>query len=572
MLVHCHAGCSQDLVIQALEHMGLWVRDTPIHPAPFAETVKKKEVAWYDYTDEDGQILYQVVRYEPKSFRQRRPDKHNNWVNSMGNVRRVPYRLRKVLNAVLDGRPILIVEGEKDVHAAESIGCVATCNAMGADMGSGTKWLPEFGDYLIGADVIIIPDADLPGKKHADWVVSTLKGKAHSVRVSHPPLGCKDLHDWVEKGAIITDIEAQAEVLYSEEGQHRQNIFQHVGDPFASIKPIDWLVRDYFETDSLALMFGEPGSGKSFIALSLACCVATGTPWYGKATKQGAVFYICGEGHAGLVRRFGAWSKHNHVDLKEAPLYKSNHQISLFDKDSAKLLLADITQLKETSGTIPNLIVVDTVARNFGGGDENSTKDMSLFIENVDKYVRLPFRCNVLLVHHSGHVQGRARGSSALKAALDAEYMVEKDESTVSLTPTKMKDAELPNQLSFKFNKIDLGVFEGEAVFSAVLDALGDDLQFKVGRRLDGRPITVQDVLESVMRNWLTLEDLQADLECGKKELIEVLGRCVHKEFIKKNVMGAYELTIKGENLVSTTGCGLVKTLMDKPHFKGSID
>lgn len=575
VLVHCHAGCTQEMVIRSLTHLGLWERDEPIKESlpPFnIPEMKKKEVAWYDYTDEDGQLLYQVVRYDPKSFRQRRPDKHGNWINSMGNVRRVPYRLRKVLNAVLDGSPILIVEGEKDVHAAEYIGCIATCNAMGADLGSGTKWLPEFSDYFLGADVIVIPDADIPGRKHADWVISTLQGKAHSIRVANPPTFCKDLHDWVERGAIFADIEAVCDLVYSEEIVSRKNIFHHVGNPFTAIQPIDWLAKDYFETNSLALMFGEPGSGKSFLALSLACCVATGTPWYGRAVKQGAVFYICGEGHAGLVRRFGAWSKHTGVILDEAPLYKSDHQVSLFDKDSSKLLLEDITELKEATGVVPSLIVVDTVARNFGGGDENSTKDMSLFIEHVDRYVRIPFQCNVLLIHHSGHVQGRARGSSALKAALDAEYMVAKDESMVTLTPTKMKDSELPPQINFKFTRVELGTFGDEEVFSAVLETQGDHLSVKVGKRLDGRPIIVQDVLETVMRGWLNLEDAQADLECSKKEMVEVLGRCVNKELIKKNFMGAYELTIKGENLISTTGCGLLNALMNQNTMKGQFD
>ena len=585
-LVHCHAGCAQEEVIGVLKSLGLWERDiiegsgaglskrALMEMPPFdpLNLIKKREIAWYDYTDEEDAILYQVVRYEPKSFRQRRPDGAGGWVNSMGDVRRVPYRLRQLQNAILDGHPIVIVEGEKDVHAAESIGIVATCNAMGADSGSGTKWPAEFGDYFVGADVIIIPDSDLPGDKHAKHVAQTLSNKARSIRIARAPVLCKDLADWVERGCTFTEIEANAELIYCEQEQKRKNIFTHVGDPFKSLKPIDWLVQDYFERDSLAQMFGEPGSGKSFIALSIACCVASGTPWHGKDVKQGAVFYICGEGHAGLLRRFAAWSKESGVPLDEVQLYKSDHQVSISDRDSAKGLLEDIMELKEQAGVDPALVVIDTVARNFGGADENSTKDMSLFIENIDRFVRTPFGCNVLLVHHSGHTTGRARGSSALKAALDAEYMVQKDEGMVVLTPTKMKDSELPAQMALKFTKVDLGVFGGEPVQSAVLESHANHLALKIGKRLDNRPIFTIDVLNLVSRGYRNLEDAMGFLECSRTTCVEVLGRLVARELIVQNTSGVYELTSAGRTVLSTTGASLVPDFSSTNHFKGSID
>lgn len=583
LLVHCHAGCAQEDVIIALKALNLWETTHIANSAeglskrdilelpPFdpMNLIKKREIAWYDYTDEEGSILYQVVRYEPKSFRQRRPDGEGGWLNSLGDVRRVPYKLPEVLHAILSGAPVLIVEGEKDVHASNSIGVVATCNAMGADSGTGTKWLAEFGDYFVGADVIIIPDADLVGEKHAKHVAQTLNNKAHSIRIARPPLLCKDLSDWVERGATFTEIEAVAETLYSEETIKRKNIFTHVGNPLHSLKPIDWLVKDYFESNSLAQMFGEPGSGKSFLALSIACSVATGIAWHGKAVKQGAVFYICGEGHAGLLRRFCAWQKENNTQLTDAPLYKSDHQVSLSDQESAKFLLEDIMTLKEKAGVNPVLVVIDTVARNFGQGDENSTKDMSTFIENIDRFVRVPFGCNVLLVHHSGHTVGRARGSSALKAALDAEYMVEKDENTVTLTPTKMKDSELPPQIVFEFSKVEVGIVDGEEVHSAILESFDDYLRFKVGKRKNDTPIYVLDVLNLVQKGWRTNDEAMNYLECHKTQLEKSLEQVTKRNYIYKNQLGIYELTDKGRSILSTTGIGLAQTPV---HFKGGAD
>ena len=89
-------------------------------------------MAKYDYTDEAGELLFQVVRYAPKGFRQRRPDGNGGWVWSLGNVRCVPYRLVELMEAVAEARPILIVEGEKDVESLRQLNVCATTNAGGA--------------------------------------------------------------------------------------------------------------------------------------------------------------------------------------------------------------------------------------------------------------------------------------------------------------------------------------------------------------------------------------------------------------------------------------------------------
>ena len=89
------------------------------------------------------------------------------------------------------------------------------------------------------------------------------------------------------------------------------------------VNPIDWLVADYLEQNTLAVLYGGPGKGKSFFAIDLACCVATGTPFHDQAVRQGAVFYIAGEGHQGLARRLRACSTHHRVSLDDEPPYVS---------------------------------------------------------------------------------------------------------------------------------------------------------------------------------------------------------------------------------------------------------
>lgn len=253
--------------------------------------------------------------------------------------------------------------------------------------------------------------------------------------------------------------------------------FNRIGDVLRlGLKPISWLVRDYLESDALALLFGDPSAGKSFVAIDLACCIATGTPWHGHDVTQGAVFYIAGEGQNGLHRRFAAWAKHNAIDLSEAPLFVGDRPTQLCKDEEAGSIAHTIESMADTFGTRPALIVIDTVARNFGGADENSTQDMGAFIANIDGLLRSRDlgRPTVLLVHHSGHGdKSRARGSSSLKGALDAEYSLTKDDSDViRLQATKMKDAPDPAPLAFMLQTVDLGAdLAGEPISSAVLSS-----------------------------------------------------------------------------------------------------
>jgi len=242
------------------------------------------------------------------------------------------------------------------------------------------------------------------------------------------------------------------------------------------LKPIEWVVDDYVEADSLCQVFGDPGSGKSFVAIDLACCIATGRAWHGHDVRQGAVFYIAGEGHNGLARRFRAWELGNDADISDAPIYKSHRAAQLYDATEAALVAQSIKEMILDAGCEPSLIVIDTLARNMGG-DENSTQDMNAFIQHLDIYMRQPYKCCVMLVHHSGTAdKERGRGSSTVRGAIDAEYKVSIDEGTktVQVEAKKMKDADKPATLNFGLTQIDLPVLDkhGEAVKGAYLTAV----------------------------------------------------------------------------------------------------
>ena len=186
-------------------------------------------------------------------------------------------------------------------------------------------------------------------------------------------------------------------------------IFTAVHELMGSIKAIDWLIDGYLEADALGMLFGPSGGGKSFVAVSMACSIATGTPWFGCTVKQGAVFYIAGEGHQGLARRFAAWSKSTGVAIsKDTPLFKSNRAIQFLDAAAAEMVTAEVHALAKRTGYVPALIQIDTLARNFGDGDENKQQDANRFIEAMD-VLRRQFLCHIMVVHHSGHDMDRAR-------------------------------------------------------------------------------------------------------------------------------------------------------------------
>ena len=228
-------------------------------------------------------------------------------------------------------------------------------------------------------------------------------------------------------------------------------------------KPV-YLIDGLIETGSMGLIFGDPGHGKSFLAVDMGLSVATGQPFHGHGTKQGSVFYIAGEGHNGLVRRFHAWAKHNGSPLDDALLFKSEGAAQFLDAVMAEAVTRAVADLAARHGA-PALIIVDTLARNFGAGDENSTAEMGKFVAAMDQLRGNWPESVLLIVHHTGHSdKGRARGAIALKGALDFEYRIEKDGDVISLANTKMKDAEPPPQLNFNLTTVEV-----EETASAVL-------------------------------------------------------------------------------------------------------
>lgn len=199
LLVYCHAGCSQSAVIEALRARGLWPQ--PERP-PGRRSGSRRErpprvvEASYVYENEQGQPLYRVLRYRPKAFSQEHWDGRGWRTGAPHHMRKVPFRLPQVLKNTY----VVVTEGEKDALAMAERGFCGTCNSGGAGKWAGQfkrwNWVP----YLVGKIVLIVPDNDPVGRRHAFDVARTLDGLARAIGVITPPPPAKDATDAFELG------------------------------------------------------------------------------------------------------------------------------------------------------------------------------------------------------------------------------------------------------------------------------------------------------------------------------------------------------------------------------------
>jgi len=202
-LVYCHAGCTLEEIAAALQmEVGELFEPEREDPPPRQKVVVER----YDYTDEQGKLLYQVERLDPKGFRQRRPG-NGQWEYSLGDVRRVLYRLPNVIKGISTGEVIHVVEGERDVHTLEARGKVATTCPGGAG-----KWLGRYSEIFKGAKVAIIRDMDEPGAKHARQVKRSLEAAGATVRVFAPAAG-KDISDHIAAGLGLGEVVQEADAV-----------------------------------------------------------------------------------------------------------------------------------------------------------------------------------------------------------------------------------------------------------------------------------------------------------------------------------------------------------------------
>ena len=289
-------------------------------------------------------------------------------------------------------------------------------------------------------------------------------------------------------GAIIPDLDDLDPALFRSEGNYEPDLAAACGidlpqskvvaavkaginnqsarpaDPRQTFRPLsellktppaeNWVIKRFIPASSIIVFFGNSGHGKTFVVIDLLCHIAAGLAWCGNKTRQGPILYLAGEGQHGILRRFKAWFEAHpgHEDAINNILIRT-FPASLCDPIATADLLEEIAAMPVK----PVAIAIDTLARNFGPGDENSTRDMSAFVAALDALRVASHDAAIILPHHSGHGdKSRARGSSVLKGAIDTEFCVERKELTIQMTCSKMKDADEPAPLAWVLTQQDL--------------------------------------------------------------------------------------------------------------------
>ena len=266
-------------------------------------------------------------------------------------------------------------------------------------------------------------------------------------------------------------------------------------DDLDSIPSPCWQVKDHFSENSLVVMYGPSNVGKSFKGLDLGLSIATGMPYQGKhEVLRGAVCYVAGEGTGGIKKRIKAWRKKHGQEGRIDNFVVIPYQFDLTCNGQADAdeILSITTGLL---GGPPSLIIIDTLNRHFGAGNENDTKDMTTFVKSCDR-LRTLSGGTVLVVHHTGRDSERGeRGNIALRNASDTVFSCEEygDREGMTIRCKKQKDSDF---------------FEDYVVTRELVD-LGDDVTSLVFN-LEEEALVLKDVATTKLQRWKNNEEMVA--------------------------------------------------------------
>lgn len=275
---------------------------------------------------------------------------------------------------------------------------------------------------------------------------------------------------------------------------------------------IDQLVEDVLTVEGLSVVFGESNSGKSFICCDMACHLSIGKTWLGKRTVRGPVLYVAGEGAQSIKLRVLAWSQEHRQTPNVAIVPIA---VNLLDPRADLSRLADACKTVERRyGEPVALIVIDTLARAFGGGNENASEDMGAVIAHADQ-LRQQAGAAVLFVHHSGKDSAKGgRGHSSLKAATDTEIEVVGEQETHLHTATITKQRDLGTRgmvLTTHFRVVEMGRGQwGKPITTCLVDPSEEQAKPKQSPRARGSAL--QDAMREVLFDAENRSMRRADL------------------------------------------------------------
>ena len=390
ILVHCHAGCDQLALLAAL---GL---DKPTRSST-EWTPHGDASAVYDYRDETGQLLFQVLRTADKQFPQRRPDPtaKSGWRWSLGTTRRVLFRLPELISAVDAGATVYVTEGEKDALALVAHGKAATCNPGGAG-----KWRPEYAEFLRGARVIVCADKDQAGQAHARSVAASLHAVDAQVWVAEAEDPHKDVAAHLGAGAALEALV----ITHRPDQPAKPDLAPDIHDFLAASEPeYDWLAEGLLERGERLMLTGIEGFGKTTLTRQLAVTFAAGIhPFSFHYTgKPSRVLFVDCENPQRLNRRkfrplVDQAARDGHpVPAGGLRIIHRIDGIDLTEEDDAAWLLERVT------AHAPDILFIGSLYRLHAQNmnDELAARKMTVVLDAA----RASSGCAVVIEAHSGH-------------------------------------------------------------------------------------------------------------------------------------------------------------------------
>jgi hypothetical protein len=273
----------------------------------------------------------------------------------------------------------------------------------------------------------------------------------------------------------------------------------------------DPLIDNYLFRDSLAWIGGQPGSGKSFVAMEMAHAIGTGQDWFSHTTKQGTVLYIVAEGASGFCDRVETWEEHHGTDAHNVQYLPLPIQFA----DDIDVAATGQLMLKHRY----DLVIFDTQARCTVGMKENDSTDMGIFVDKLDRLRKLYGAC-LLLVHHQPRNGEHLRGSIAMEGAAATVLQVAKAGQQITLETQKQKDIEAPK--SFDLQLVSAGK-------SAVLQRLGKDQ-----KAFAPAEMTIMTTLADFEDEWVAMTVAKATAALPDTTFYRSLNSLVRRNYVQQ--------------------------------------
>lgn len=441
-------------------------------------------VATYDYHDKQGNLIYQSVRFDPKDFRQRRPDGKGGWINNLQGVDRVLYGL----HILPDDAPICFVEGEKDADNLRANKYHATTIAGGVNGILTLQMLMP----LEKKHIIIFPDNDAPGKEFSKKVAALLAPIVADIRIVDLPVPSKeDISWWFEQGYTPAELD-QIIAATSRYGQSWQPVLR----PFTAIeeRTVPWLWYPYLPIGRLTILEGDPGQGKTWFSLAIATCVSLGSWLEVNAGEEnhiepaGVVYLSCEDDAEDTTKK-----RLRVLQADQSRIFEFIGKARLSDSNTSDVTLKDLALIRQAiKDTRAKLLIIDPIQGYLPRGtDMNKAEQIRPLLRTLQRVAKEE-AISVLIVRHLakgskdralykglGSIDFTAAARSVLLCAERKEleeWTAPQDGSKPTLLRRRFAVAQVKNNLTARGLAIEFELQKDSFLWIGMADLTADQL------------------------------------------------------------------------------------------------